>query len=575
MATISVKSKPQLPDTPSSPRTLNLVRRERLLVGAHMLTALFALTFGIFMGPFQTFHRSPAFIDIFPTIPVFTYYYQAVTVHGVMNALFFTTFFIVGFTYFVAERSLQRKIRFPTLAWIAFGAMFVGLVLMLLTILASPQQSAVLYTFYPPMIAPTLFYVGLVLLALGSWIASALLFLTYRDWKKEHPGERVPLAVFALLVNFIMWDIATIGVAIEIVFLLLPASLGIIQVTDPQLSRTLFWFFGHPLVYFWLIPAYVSWYTMLPRQAGGKLFSEPLARIAFLLLLAFSLPVGVHHQFSDPGIGASSKGLQAFFTLIVAIPSFMTAFNVGAALENAARNRGAKTLFDWPFKQKWSDPVVAAQLSGMILFIAGGFSGLINASSQLNATVHNTSWVPAHFHMTLAGAVMLTYIGILYWLLPAIRGRALFSRKVALAQVATWAIGMIMFGFTMGEAGLLGAPRRSLTTQSTFLNPEALNWLNWSAVSGVILLISSILLFVNIVGTLFLSRKPMPESEVPIETKSSDTTSPLWFERWGLIIGAIAILILVAYGPVFAEVLDFQYGFQIQRFIPSSNVPMQ
>ncbi|MCX7937925.1 MAG: hypothetical protein N2545_00615, partial [Thermoflexales bacterium] len=56
-------------EMPASPRTLKLVKRERLLVGAHILTAFFALMIGIFMGPFQAFHRSPTFVQYFPTIP--------------------------------------------------------------------------------------------------------------------------------------------------------------------------------------------------------------------------------------------------------------------------------------------------------------------------------------------------------------------------------------------------------------------------------------------------------------------------------------------------------------------------
>jgi heme/copper-type cytochrome/quinol oxidase subunit 1 len=86
---------------------------------------------------------------------------------------------------------------------------------------------------------------------------------------------------------------------------------------DPELERTLFWFTGHPIVYFWLLPAYVSWYAILPRQAGGVLYCDTMARISFLFFLAFSIPVGVHHQFEDPGIGQSVKLMQAFLTFIV------------------------------------------------------------------------------------------------------------------------------------------------------------------------------------------------------------------------------------------------------------------
>jgi cytochrome c oxidase subunit 1 len=552
---------------------LAMLRSERNLVGVHIITSLIALTFGIFMGPFQAFHRSPAFVQAFPgwSIPVFSYYYQAVTVHGVMNALFFTTFFIVGFTYYVTQRSLERPLKSVMLGWIGYALMLVGLCLVLATLSMAPQQSAVLYTFYPPMVAPPTFYIGLVLLVVGSWAASANVFLTYRDWRRAHPGERVPLAVFGAVANYIMWDIATIAVAIEVLFMLLPASLGMIKITDPQLGRVLFWFFGHPLVYFWLLPAYISWYTMLPRQAGGKLFSDSLARVAFLLLMIFGIPVGVHHLFSDPGVSATAKGIHTILTFVVAVPSFMTAFNVGASLEYAGRKNGGKGLFGWILKQRWSDPIVAAQLVAMLIFITGGFSGLINASAQLNIAVHNTSWVPGHFHTTLGTAVTLTYIGILYWLLPLIRGRALFSKKIALGQVYTWGIGMFIFASSMGQAGLDGAPRRADLVTSPYLNEAAKIWLNWTAVGGAILLISSILLFVNIIGTLF-SRKPV-EITAPIST-TGDSAAPLILERWGLWIGVIAIVCLLAWGPVIVDALDFTNGFNILRFAPTNGVPL-
>jgi cytochrome c oxidase subunit 1 len=221
--------------------------------------------------------------------------------------------------------------------------------------------------------------------------------------------------------------------------------------------------------------------------------------------------------------------------------------------------------------QKWDNPVVAAQLTGMLLFIAGGFSGLIQASLTLNIALHNTAWVPAHFHMTLAGAVTLTYIGVIYWLLPLIRGRALWSRNVALAQIYTWFIGMVIFGHGMGTAGIAGAPRRADLGASQYTNEAAELWLNTSALAGVILLISSILLYVNVVGTLAFSRKPV-EEEPPIATKG-DPSSPLLLERWGIWLGVILFLILIAWGPVVVEALDFTNGFNSPVYTPEVPVP--
>jgi cytochrome c oxidase subunit 1 len=208
----------------------------------------------------------------------------------------------------------------------------------------------------------------------------------------------------------------------------------------------------------------------------------------------------------------------------------------------------------------------------MLVFITGGFSGLINASAQLNIAVHNTSWVPAHFHTTLGTAVTLTYMGILYWLLPLMRGRALFSKKIALAQVYTWGIGILIFASSMGQAGLDGAPRRTDLSIATYLSEAAKTWLNVTAIGGAVLLMSSILLFVNVIGTIFFSYKPVEETP-PIST-TGDKSSPLWLERWGLWIGVIMVLVLIAWGPVIVDALDFQNGFNIMRFLPSG-VPLQ
>ncbi len=549
--------------------SLDMLRSERNLVGVHIFTSLIALTIGIFMGPFQAFHRAPAFVNTFlGTIPVFSYYYQAVTVHGVMMALFFTTLFIVGFSYYVTQRSLQRPIVAAPLAWVGYALMLVGLVMLVFTLSNDVQRSSVLYTFYPPMIAPAMFYIGLVLLVVGSWIAAFLVFFTYAAWRKDHPGERVPLAVFAIIVNYLMWFIASLGVAIEVLVLLLPASLGLIQTTDPQMARILFWFFGHPLVYFWLIPAYVSWYTMLPKQAGApRLYSDPMARVAFIMLLLFSIPVGVHHLYADPGVSQLSKAVHAFLTFIVAVPSFMTAFNIGATLEMASRNNGGKNFWGFLFKQRWSDPVVASQLVGMLLFLAGGITGIMNASAQINITLHNTSWVPGHFHVTLGGAVTMTFFGILYWLVPLLRGRALFSPKVGVAQALTWLVGMVIFGFSMGEAGLAGAPRRADLANSPYLTDAGALWLNGAAIGGIILFISVCLLFVNLIGTLAFSKKPV-EVEAPISTRT-EVDSPAVLERWRVWIGVVVVLIVLAWGPVMAQGLDLTDGFNSGRYTPS------
>ncbi|GAB4518015.1 MAG: b(o/a)3-type cytochrome-c oxidase subunit 1 [Anaerolineae bacterium] len=537
---------------------LTLLSSERALIGAHIFVAMAALSLGVLLGPFQTFRRAPA---LQWDMPIFSYYYQALTAHGVLNALVFTTFFIMGASYFVFQRSLQRPLKSVQGAWVAFGLMVVGMVLAAGAIIGG--QSNVLYTFYPPMEAHWTFYLGLTLVVVGSWLGLAIVLWTYFAWRKENVGKAVPLAAYAILANFIMWFSATLGVAIEILTMLLPMSLGLIDTTDAQVARILFWFFGHPLVYFWLIPAYVSWYTMLPKQLGVKLFSDPLARVAFLFIMIFSIPIGVHHLFVDPGVSESAKLMHTILTFVVSMPSLLTAFNIAATMERAGRKRGAKGALDWMWKLPWGNPVIAAQFLGMLLFVIGGVTGIMNASFNLNVALHNTTWVVGHFHTTLGGAVFLTYMSILFWILPMLRGRKLWMPQLALAHVYLWFIGMVIFGTGMGRAGIEGAIRRTdLGGAGAYISDAVAGWLNLSAVAGVILLISSICLYAVILGTLFLSKEPVEQAEPPVETEAPKGVHiPAILENWTLWAVVIVFSNLIMWGPVLLSALNLTQGF--------------
>jgi cytochrome c oxidase subunit I len=545
---------------------VGMLSSERILVGIYMLVAFAALSIGGLLGPFQSFRRAPGVTELLGGpigMPIFTYYYQSLTLHGVLNALVFTTFFIVGLSYFTVQRSLQRELFSMPLAWFTLIMMLVGVVLAGFAMIAG--EANVLYTFYLPMLAHFTFYLGLVLIVVGTWLVALNIFLTYYAWRGEHKGEAVPLAVFAVLANFLMWFVATLGVATEILTMQLPMSLGLIQTTDAQVSRILFWFFGHPLVYFWLLPAYMAWYTMLPKQLGVKLFSDNMARIVFLMIMIFSIPIGVHHLFVDPGVSEVAKIFHSALTFVVAIPSLLTAFNIAATLERAGRKNGSKGKYfglDFFIYLPWGNPVVAAQLAGMAIFVVAGITGIMNASFTFNVALHNTSWVVGHFHTTLAGAVTLTYFGIFYWMLPMLRGRKLFWPRVALAQIATWFVGMSIFGMGMGRAGIEGAIRRTdMGDAGAFMTEAWEPWLNLSAFGGVILLISLVLLYVVIVGTLFFSREPYA-SEAPIDTKApTEERIPTILENWGLWLAVIAISNVIMWGPVLVQALDFVNGF--------------
>ncbi|MGE0726918.1 MAG: cbb3-type cytochrome c oxidase subunit I [Acidimicrobiia bacterium] len=539
------------PATPARTATKpahQLTKGERRFIGAHLAVAIAALGVGSLFGPLQALEFSG--VDLYQYIdPLFKSYYQGLTIHGVLNALVWTTFFITGFTTFTVIRGLGRPLAKPVINKVGFGVMVVGLLTTAVPLLAN--QATVLYTFYPPLKATWPFYLGLTLVVVGSWIEGLGFYISFAAWRKDNPGVRSPFIALAGVINAAMWQIATLGVAVEILTMLLPWSFGITDATDPELARTYFWFTGHPLVYFWLLPAYISWYGMLPKQAGGKLFSDSLARLSFWMFLIVSVPVGFHHQFVDPGVPQVWKWIHAVLTYAVFFPSMLTAFTVIASLEYAARKRGGTGLLGWVRALPWGDPSVTSQLLAGILFMFGGVSGLTNASYNLNLVVHNTAWVPGHFHLTVATAVTLSFIGITYWLVPHLSGTALWNRRLALVQAWTWFVGMIIFSNAMHMLGLLGAPRRTPLGQALYVPDEWNGHLLRVSIGGSILLVS-VLLYLLIMVRTWRGPKVAPDEVVdaPVaESLRHPQLTPLWLDRFKPWLIAAGVLVLLSYGP--------------------------
>jgi len=485
-------------------------------------------------------------------------YYISVTAHGVLMALVFTTFFIMGLGYALTQAQLGRLVGMKT-AWLGFWIALVGTVGAAYTILTG--QSTVLYTFYPPMQAHPMFYIGATMLVIGSWLWGGVVIASYRSWKREHPDTPVPMATHGTIATIIVWYLATAGVAMEMLFQLIPWSLGWVETIDPIVARTLFWWFGHPLVYFWLMPAYVLWYTVMPRIAGGRLFSDKLARMVFILFVILSTPVGFHHQLSDPGISASWKFAHTITTFAILFPSFVTAFTVIASLEVAGRLKGAKGLFNWIGTLPWKDPFFLAMALAILSFAFGGFGGAINAAYGMNSMVHNTAWIMGHFHVTLGTTSALTFMGATYWLMPRLLGRELSLVGLARIQPWLWFIGMGIFSTSFHIAGLRGLPRRVYSGALAGEQGGAWESLTQAGAIGGIVLFVSALCFVAVVLATWLGGKritpPAFEFAVALEPVSE---KGLW-DRFGMWTIVAIVLVILAYAyPLITLLMTPRFG---------------
>lgn len=529
--------------------------KDRSLIFAHLYVGFVAVLLGTLAGLLQALQRG-GYIQL----PTAIGYYQLLTLHGVLLALVFTTFFIIGYLFSGVSRTTGGKLGPATRAtgWWGFWLMLIGTAMAAVPILMN--DATVLYTFYAPMKASGFYYLGLTLVVVGSWVSGVAIFMEYSRWKKAHKGEPSPLFAYMAVATMILWLLATVGVAIEALFQLLPWSFGLTNKIDVALSRTLFWYFGHPLVYFWLLPAYIYWYVNVPKIIKGKMFSDILPRLTFILFILYSLPVGLHHQIQEPGIGSVWKFLQVALTYVVAVPSLMTAFVMLATFELSGRYQGVTTRFGWIKKLPWKDVRFLAPFLAMVMFIPAGAGGIVNTSYQMNQVVHNTLWITGHFHMTLATAVILTFFGISYWLIPVLNGRKLtpFANKLGLTQAWTWFIGMLFMSVPMHYLGILGDPRR--TSYTTYGDHEvALHWLPYEKVMGIggaILFISAVLYLWNVAYLLWSAPKTDTPMEYPIgEPWDTNSKPPKILENWGLWIGITVVLILIAYTVPFIQLI--------------------
>lgn len=525
-----------------------------------LMTGFLALLIGALIGPLQALNY--AGINLYQYLPFLQSYYQGLTLHGVLNALVFTTLAISGLLLYLPCRALGVR---PNLvvAWIAYWTSTIGVVLA--AIAALGNNATVLYTFYPPLMGSPLFYIGAAMLVAGSLVIAVQVIVIWTLWKRQHPGERTPLVAYMSVATWFMWIVAALGLVSEVVFILIPWSLGLTSGVDALLTRTLFWYTGHAIVYFWVLPAYISWYAFLPRQAGGVIASETLARLAFVLFLLISTPVGLHHQFADPGIGLVWKVLQMLLTFLIAVPSLLTAFSVGASLELGARARGG--WFGWIRHLPWKDASFTGQTLALVSFIFGGTGGIANASLALDSVVHNTAWIPGHFHITVGTATTMTFFAISFWLLPHLTRKPLVGAKVALWSMWLWFIGMMLFALGMHWEGLIGLPRRTFFSGATGLSdmiarahvPMAL-----TGISGVVLLVATLLYFGVIFATLLGRRRVSAAEETPIPFSTAlgePSHTPAGarlrgaqraLEHLWVFFGVALLLVLLMYGPTLA-----------------------
>jgi cytochrome c oxidase subunit 1 len=518
------------------------VLNSRRLILAHFWFAFAGFGAALLLGEWQMFIRSP----LHGWISDPELYYRSVTAHGTTMAYVMPTLVAMGFGYFVTEASLKRPLIGLRWAWVGLALVFVGTITAIVPVALG--LDTVLYTFYPPMIGNPFYYIGVVLVVVGSWIWVALMSVNLYHWKRQNPGAPVPFPMFATVAGSYLWGWTAVGAALELLFQIIPVALGLSSTIDAGLARVFFSWTLHAIVYFWLIPTYIAYYTIVPRAIGGRLFSDQMGRISFILFLVVAMPIGVHHLFADPEVGSGFKFLHSVFTALVTLPTLLTVFTICASVEIAGRLRGGKGVLGWLVVLPWRNPVMLGAAFSFIMLGFGGAGGLINMSYQLDSTIHNTQWITGHFHLIFGGAIVIMYFVIAYDVWPHLTGRALECVRLMRVQLWTWFVGMIVLTFPWHYVGVLGMPRRmAFYDYSDPVIAEQAASVAMSVIGGAILVVS---------GALFLLVLARGQAGVRVEPGAyrfsvaahPPRSLPAALNGFGLWLGLMIGLTIVNYG---------------------------
>jgi cytochrome c oxidase subunit I len=388
-------------------------------------------------------------------------FYQVLTAHGIDMLIFWIIFFEVAVLYFCSSTLLRCRIATPKVAWLAFALMLIGAVTNNIAVLQG--SSSVMMTSYVPMMAAPSFYLGLILFAVGALVACFVFFGTLVIAKRDKTYQgSVPLVTFGAITAAIIavFTIASGAIILIPTFLM---SIGVIQSVDPLVYRTIWWAFGHSSQQI-NVAAHISiWYAVAAIAFGAKPMSERVSRGAFLLYILFLQLASAHHLLADPGVSTAWKVVNtSYFMYFAVLASMIHGLTIPGAIEVAQRQKGyTKGLFEWLRKAPWGNPVFSGMFISLIGFgFLGGISGVMMGTEQLNMIIHNTIYVPGHFHATVVVGTTLSFMALTYFLLPVLFRREMIAPGLARLQPYLFGLSMYFFCLVMMGAGTLGISRR-------------------------------------------------------------------------------------------------------------------
>jgi cytochrome c oxidase subunit I len=400
-------------------------------------------------------------------------YLAYLTMHGTLMVFFVLSLVPQsGFgTYFLPLQLGASRMALPRLSALGFWTALISFMVLMSAFLVQGGPAGAGWTQYPPLSAiaaagpgqglgTDLWLISIGLFCLSS-LMSAVSFLV-TTLKYRAPGMtwmRMPLTCWTWFVTSILILLAFSILLIALSMLMLdrhaetsfflPNGLMVSGNAishaggDPLLWQHLFWFFGHPEVYIAILPAMGMTSHLLSVFARKPVFGYKAMVGAILAIGGLGFMVWGHHMFVS-GMNPHAGFAFSTLTTAIAVPSAIKTFNWVATLYGGKIRYNTPLLFSVGF---------------VSLFITGGLTGPILAQPALDAYLHDTYFVIAHFHLIMAMAGVFAIFSATYFWFPKMFGRMMNER---LGRVHFW---ITLFGayatfMPMHLLGIAGHPRR-------------------------------------------------------------------------------------------------------------------
>jgi len=446
--------------------------------------ALTAVFIGMFLSLLMRFHMiwPTAVLPFVGEIKPETYL-SLMTMHGTIMVFFvLTTAPQGGFgNYFLPIQIGAPDMAFPVLNMLSFWTTFVGFVVIIAAFFVTGGAPLHGWTGYAPLSAlrdsgpgeqlgADLWVTSIAIFCIASLMGALNFITTTLDLRaKGMTLMRMPLTVWAWFITAILGLLA-FGVLLTAgILLLMDRDLGtsfyvpLVVVNgqvmghkggSPLLWQHLFWFFGHPEVYIAILPGMGVASQILSTFARKPIFGYKAMVYAIMAIGFLGFMVWGHHMFMS-GMSPYSAFAFSLMTMCIGVPSAIKTFNWLGTLYKA--------------RIRFQTPMLYA-IGFVSLFVSGGLSGPFLAQPVLDIPLHDTAFVPAHFHLIMGVAAIFGIFAATYYWFPKMFGRMM---NETLGRIHFWItlVGTYAIFMPMHYLGLAGQPRRySQFTEVAYLH---------------------------------------------------------------------------------------------------------